>query len=79
MDQKTMMGKVFLGTSCNHWSSSSHVFTISESTNLFHEISFVLFLYNIEVFFWDQKYRYNWKNTLQPFKKWKVKLGGKNS
>ena len=33
-----------------HRLSSSHVFTIPESTNFFHEIFFVLFFYKVEVF-----------------------------
>ena len=33
-----------------YWSSSSHVFTIPESTKNFHEIFFVVFFYKVEVF-----------------------------
>ena len=40
-------------------SSSSHVFTIPESTNFFHEIFFVFFFYQVEVFYRDQKCRCN--------------------
>ena len=51
-------------------SSSSHVFTNPEST-YFHKIFFVLFFYKVEVFYWDQKCRYNsflWsKNDFNPF------------
>ena len=55
-------------------SSSSHIFTIPESTNFFHEIFFVLFFYSVEVFYWDQKFQKNLfiiteKYSLQPSKK----------
>ena len=37
-------------------SSSSHVFTIPETTDFFHEIFFVqIFNKEVEVFYWDQK------------------------
>ena len=45
-----------------HRSSSSHIFTIPESTNLrifFHKNFFVLFLFKVEVFYRDQKCQYN--------------------
>ena len=38
-------------------SSSSHVFTIPESTIFFHEFFFALFFYKVEVFYRDQKLR----------------------
>ena len=39
-------------------SSSSHVFTIPESTNLFYKIFFALFSCKVELFYCDQKCRY---------------------
>ena len=45
---------LILATANQKRSSSSHVFTIPEST-FFHEIFFDLFLFKVVGFYWDQK------------------------
>ena len=67
-------------------SSSSHIFTIPESTIFcFHQIFFALFFYKVEVFYWDQKCQYNWlsrawvstgaKGAWHPWNFWTVMSG----